>query len=125
MSWAYPNVNQHFPSKSWSESLSVCPAQFRFQQNGDTKKKPHIPKQAWKALPPPSRTSESKEVDGETWHWCAPCGCCCLSHDTADHKDPSQLLPLTSKSNSQATSVSASTATALLMHDYNFVEMQC
>ena len=25
MSWAYPNVNQHFPSKSWSECPSVCP----------------------------------------------------------------------------------------------------
>ena len=33
MSWAYPNVNQHFPSKSLSECLSVCPAQFRFQQS--------------------------------------------------------------------------------------------
>ena len=24
--WAYPNVNQHFSSKSWSGCLSVCPA---------------------------------------------------------------------------------------------------
>ena len=32
MIWAYPNVNQHFSSKSQSECLSVCPVLFRFQQ---------------------------------------------------------------------------------------------
>ena len=31
--WAYPNVNQHFSSKSQSECPSVCPVLFRFQQN--------------------------------------------------------------------------------------------
>ena len=30
--WAYPNVNQHFSSKSRSECPSVCPVLFRFQQ---------------------------------------------------------------------------------------------
>ena len=59
--------------------------------NGDTKKKPCIPKQAWKALPPPPGTFESKEVDGKIWHWCASCGFCHLSHGTADHKDPSNF----------------------------------
>ena len=30
--WAYPNVNQHFSSKSQSECPSACPVLFRFQQ---------------------------------------------------------------------------------------------
>ena len=29
----YPNVNQHFSSKSWSECPSVCPILFRFQHS--------------------------------------------------------------------------------------------
>ena len=28
VAWAYPNMNQYFPSKSQSECLSVCPALF-------------------------------------------------------------------------------------------------
>ena len=32
MIWAYPNVNQHFSSKSQSECPSVCPVLFRFQK---------------------------------------------------------------------------------------------
>ena len=32
--WAYPNVNQHFSSKSQSECPSVCPVLFRFQHYG-------------------------------------------------------------------------------------------
>ena len=31
VTWAYPNVNQHFSSKSWLECPSVCPVLFRFQ----------------------------------------------------------------------------------------------
>ena len=30
--WAYPNVNQHFSSKSLSECPSVCPVLFRFYE---------------------------------------------------------------------------------------------
>ena len=35
VTWAYPNVNQHFSSKSRSECPSVCPVLFRFQ-HGDS-----------------------------------------------------------------------------------------
>ena len=33
VTWAYPNVNQNFPSKSRLVCPTVCPVSFRFQQN--------------------------------------------------------------------------------------------
>ena len=57
------------------------------------KKMPWIPTQAWKAQDPAPGTSETKVVDGKSWHWCQHGGFWWLSHGTADHKDPSTLPP--------------------------------
>ena len=59
------------------------------------KPKQQIPKQTWKASPPLVRMTETTQVDGKTWHWCAHCGFWHLSHGTAGHKYPSMLPPQT------------------------------
>ena len=38
-------------------------------------------------------TSETKVVNGKTWHWCQHCGFWWLCYGTANHKDPLTLPP--------------------------------
>ena len=47
---------------------------------------------------------ETKQMDGETWHWCAHCGFWHLSHGTVGHKDLSMLPPQTKMKNNSTAS---------------------
>ena len=66
VTWAYPNVNQHFSSKSRLECPSVCPVSFRFQHPTPLSafQKDHARKPTSAA---PKKPSTPKKYDGPVY----------------------------------------------------------
>ena len=93
-----------------------CPLNPDNKTNGKQRKS-KAPKAPWKSKPPGAGESETKTVEGKTWHWCAKCGFWRLSHGTSTHDDDYKPPPKNDKKIAGAASLAFVGASSILDED--------